>query len=324
MSKMPAKAKGGNISSAPLQRPAPNAASSPRSDPSSPCEGVVMPAIPPSFKEELLASLRHEMAATFKTELQAALGENLASIKEELQTVKAELTVNITVIQSEVSALKNTVGEMETSLSACCDDIATLQAKVECLSADLGRVENKCEDLEARSRHNNLRIVGVPEDSTSASTPAAVSTLVKEAFKLDKEPLLDRAHRTLQPKPKPGERPRPIIARLHCHADCVDILRWARAQQRMKVGDMVISIFPDHTAKIARARAAFNDCCRQLREIPGIRFGLLYPARLRVTQDGTEREFKSAEDSRAFIKTLIKGDASFSFSSCRKHLMDVH
>lgn len=65
-------------------------------------------------------------------------------------------------------------------------------------------MENKCEDLEARSRRNNLRIVGVPEDSNSSATPEAASTLLKEAFKLDKEPLLDRAHRTLQPKRKPG------------------------------------------------------------------------------------------------------------------------
>lgn len=74
----------------------------------------------------------------------------------------------------------------------------------------------------------------------------------------------------------------------------------------MKVGDMVISIFPDHTSKRAHTRAAFNDILHQIREIPGIWFGLLYPARLRVTHDGTERKFKSPEEARAFIKTLIK------------------
>ncbi|KAJ4938794.1 hypothetical protein JOQ06_028260 [Pogonophryne albipinna] len=85
-----------------------------------------------------------------------------------------------------------------------------LQAKVEHLSAELERVDNKCEDLEARSRRNNVRIVGVPEETTITNTTATISTLLKEAFKLEKEPLLDRAHRTLQPKPRPGERPRTI------------------------------------------------------------------------------------------------------------------
>lgn len=212
---MPVKPKTSNIPSAAFQRPAPHVTSSSCSDPSSHCDGAAMPTIPPDFKEELLSSLRKEMAAIFKTEVQAALSENVTSIKTELQAVKCEQTVTITNIQAEVSALKSTVVEMETSLSTCSDDIATLQSKVEHLSAELVRVDNKCEDLEARSHRNNIRIVGVPEDSTSSSMTSAVSTLLKEAFQLDKEPILDRAHRTLQAKPKPGERPCPIITRLH-------------------------------------------------------------------------------------------------------------
>lgn len=68
----------------------------------------------------------------------------------------------------------------------------------------------------------------------------------------------------------------------------------------------MISIFPDYTARTARARAALNNVRRQLREIPGIQFGLLYLSRLRVMHDGVEREFKSLEDARSFIKTLTK------------------
>lgn len=150
------------------------------------------------------------------------MSENLSYIKTELQTVKSELSVSISNIRSDLGALKHTVGEMETSLSACTDDIVTLQAKVEHLSAELLKMDNKCEALEARSRRNNIQIVGVPEDSTIPSTTAAISSLLKEALKLDKEPLLDSAHRTFQPKPKPGERPRPIVTRLHYHVDCVD------------------------------------------------------------------------------------------------------
>ncbi|KAI4809229.1 hypothetical protein KUCAC02_018135 [Chaenocephalus aceratus] len=118
------------------------------------------PAVSPDFKEEMLASLRTEMAAVFKTELHEALKDNLSSIKAELQTVMADLSVSITNIKSDITASRN-----------------------------------------------NVRIVGVPEETTN--TTAAISTLLKEAFKLEKEPLLDRAHRTLQPKPRPGEPPAP-------------------------------------------------------------------------------------------------------------------
>uniref|UniRef100_A0A673B3Z8 L1 transposable element RRM domain-containing protein n=1 Tax=Sphaeramia orbicularis TaxID=375764 RepID=A0A673B3Z8_9TELE len=212
---------------------------------------------------------------------QAAMNENLTSIKTELQAIKSELSLSISNIKSDLGALKHTVGEMETSLSTCTDDIVSLQAKVDHLSAKLLKVVKKCEDLESRSRRNNIRIIGVPEDSPISATTTAISSMLKEALNLDKEPLLDRIHRTLQPKPK-------------------------AAHQRIKTAGMTISIFPDYTAKTAWARAAFTDIRRQLRDIPGIWFGLLYAARLRVTYDGVEREFNSPEDARSFIKTLTK------------------
>ena len=61
--------------------------------------------------------------------------------------MESELSLSITTIQSKVSSLKYTVGERETSLSVCTDCVAGLQAKVEHKSAELARLDNKCEDL---------------------------------------------------------------------------------------------------------------------------------------------------------------------------------
>uniref|UniRef100_A0AAQ6ABC2 L1 transposable element RRM domain-containing protein n=1 Tax=Amphiprion ocellaris TaxID=80972 RepID=A0AAQ6ABC2_AMPOC len=223
-----------------------------------------------ALRLELLASLRKDIADIFKKELQETLGDTL------------------------LATLRGTVGEMEQALSGCTDDIAVMKKTIESLTANVTKLENKCEDLESRSRRNNIRIVGVPEGNDSCTT-AAVAALLKEAFNLQKEPLLDRAHRTLQPKPKPHERPRAIVCRFHYYSDCVDILRRARELQQIKVRDLTISVFPDHTAKVARARAAFNEVRRQLRGIDGVRYGLIHPARLRITHDGVTKEFVSAE-----------------------------
>lgn len=255
------------------------------------------------FKAELLAALRTEMVGIFKTELEMAMTNNFSQIKSELQSVKSELNANIAAIRSEVDVLKMTVNDMEGPLSSCTDDVDSLKSKVDKLSAQLVTLESKCEDLEARSRRNNIRIIGLSEEHGTVDA-ATVSILLKNALDLGKEPVVDRAHRSLQPKPKPGERPRPIIARLHYYADCVDILRRARAQRWIKVNDSSISIFPDLTARTAKARAAFNNIRRQLRDIPNIKFGLLYPARLRITRGNVTREFTSPDEAAAFVKTL--------------------
>lgn len=44
-----------------------------------------------------------------------------------------------------------------------------IHEKVDLLSAEVKRLEEKYEDLEARSRCNNIRIVGVPEDSRATT-----------------------------------------------------------------------------------------------------------------------------------------------------------
>uniref|UniRef100_A0AAV2KPN8 Uncharacterized protein n=1 Tax=Knipowitschia caucasica TaxID=637954 RepID=A0AAV2KPN8_KNICA len=104
--------------------------------------------------------------------------------------------------------------------------------------------------------------------------------------------------------PSAGGRPRAVVTRLHYYSDCAEILRRARELQQIKTRDIAISVFPDYTAKTARARAAFNDVRRQLRDIGGIRFGILHPAKLHITHDGKQRDFISPEEAAKFVKTI--------------------
>lgn len=289
-------------------KPGPLTETSPPSRPPTPTGAASTQANPDTaaLKLELLTSLRKDIAAIFKKELQDTLGESLSAIKLDLQAVKTQLANDKAATDATVSELKDTVGEMEHALTECSDDIAELKTTIKSLTSNVAKLENKCEDLESRSRRNNVRIVGVPEGPDTCTT-AAVAALLKEAFDLREEPLLDRSHRTLQPKPKPGERPRAIVCRLHYHSDCVAILRRARELRQIKVRGLTISVFPDHTVKVARARAAFNEVRRQLRGIEGARYGLMHPARLRITYNGVEKDFVSADEASDYVKTLVSG-----------------
>ncbi|KAL6487663.1 hypothetical protein MHYP_G00042890 [Metynnis hypsauchen] len=133
--------------------------------------------------------------------------------------------------------------EMEKSLSACTDDIVTLQREVAHLKAKSKLLENKCEDLEARSRRNNIRIVGMP--GSQASSTGSISALLQKAFSLTEAPMLDRAHRSLATAPRQDEQPRAVVARLHYSQDCANILRLAREKQRIKMDGMTLSVYPD-------------------------------------------------------------------------------
>ncbi|KAJ8358038.1 hypothetical protein AAFF_G00042620 [Aldrovandia affinis] len=62
--------------------------------------------------------------------------------------------------------------------------------------------------------------------------------------------------------------------------DCATILSQAKEKQRIKVKGVTISVYPDYTAQVAKARAAFNGVRQQLRGLEGVRFGIAHPARL--------------------------------------------
>ncbi|CAG6007005.1 unnamed protein product, partial [Menidia menidia] len=233
-----------------------------------------------SLKQELLAALREDFTSVLKAEFHAVIGESLSSIKSELLSFKKELSSGLTAVQESFTGLNITVAGMEKSLSTCTDDIVSLRKTLDSLTKTAAQLEDKCDDLESWSRRQNIRIIGVPEDDPLSASTAVVSRLLKEAFGFAEEPLVDRAHRIPIPKPKAGERPRPIVAKLHYYTDCVKILSKARDLQRIKMNGR-----PEH----------------ELRGIEGVRFGLLHPARLRITHGGTTRVFTSPEEANIYI-----------------------
>uniref|UniRef100_A0A8C5C0Y4 Uncharacterized protein n=1 Tax=Gadus morhua TaxID=8049 RepID=A0A8C5C0Y4_GADMO len=188
--------------------------------------------------------------------------------------------------QELLTSLREDIGhiiksEIRSCLSSCTYDIVTLQREVARLKAQSESLQDKCEDLESRSRRNNIRIVGVPESHDSST--GAVSALLQRAFSLTEAPVLDRSHRALLSAPRQGDRPRVIVARMHYFQDCANILRLARDKQQIKLDGMTMSVYPDYTARIARARAGYNGVRQQLRGLEGVRFGILYPVRLSLS-----------------------------------------
>lgn len=153
----------------------------------------------------------------------------------------------------------------------------------------LGKVmqllQDKTEDLEARSRRCNLRITGLPETSTGKMEPFVEKLIVEllGAETLSNMFVVERAHRSLGPRPKPGAPPRPIIAKLLNYRDRDAALRVAREKQHLTYEGASISLYPDFTAKVQEARRQFSPLKKQLREME-LEYAMLYPARLRVNR----------------------------------------
>lgn len=144
--------------------------------------------------------------------------------------------------------------------------------------------------------------MGVAEQPGSSS-PTAVSKLLQEVFQMDKDVQIKCSHRSLTQR-RPGDKPRVIIAKLH--KDAMDILRKACGRGgQLNYNGNPIAIFPDYTARVAKARAAFTDVRKMLRGRPGVRYGTLFPARFRISHNNEEKEFVVATKAMDYVKIKV-------------------
>ena len=221
---MPAKSNEGVNLPHSTPRPVAHSTSPTNSGSDSPGESVDgRPSFPDIavLRAELIAALREDVIALFRCELKDAVAESFSLFKTELLALKIELSGNLSTIQSNFATLKSAVAETDHSLSACTNDILALKKETEHLSKELIRLENANEELESRSRRQNIRIVGVPEDNQDLSTAAGMSKFLGQAFAFDSDPLVDRAHRIPIPRwwsstPHSGETA--LLLRLRGHS----------------------------------------------------------------------------------------------------------
>lgn len=205
-----------------------------------------------------------------------------------------------------------TITELEKSVSLHSDDVTTLQRQVARLNSEVEKLTGKCEDLEGRCRRHNIRIIGIPEGAEGSRPRDFIAGLLQDVLSLDEKPLIDRVHRTLRRRPDPQEPPRPFVLRLHYYHVLEDILRKSAAAKQLYYRGKRIQIFPDYPPAVAKRRALFNRARELLRDKPGVRYGLLYPARLLVTHNGTQTSFMDPKKAEEYAESLSASESSTS------------
>lgn len=262
------------------------------------------------------------------------LAENPSSIEHETDR---ETATDSTAILSAIQTMNNGMNDRFNSLEATLSQLQTALSETTSRIADLesvkaeheGRISDleascqeilsankalraKLDDLEGRSRRQNIKIVGLPENVESGRPTEFVEKFIPNLLGADNFPAgikVDRAHRT-GPLPPKGGRPRILIAKIHHYPVKEMILRLARQHSPLKYeGVHIISFFPDFTAEVLSQRRAFDGVKRKLKEA-GIRFGMLFPARLLVTHGTNKKIFGSVSDAELFVNTITVQDPS--------------
>lgn len=230
-----------------------------------------------SLKEEMRRDLN-----AFKCEVLKTMKDDFAEFKDgvvrELQTQNA----SITEAQSRIADLESTCLEFKDAL------VATLRQSIE--------MKDKMTDLESRSRRNNLRIYGVPEDKEGKSVTDFVNELLSEQLELPPgmDLQIQRAHRALAPKPSAGSAPRSLIVNfLQYHVK--ELVLQKGWQKKIELDGRRIYFDNDYAADVLEKRKAYGPIKSVLRE-KGIRFQTPY-TKMRIHWESGQRSYENAEEA---------------------------
>ncbi|KAI3376704.1 hypothetical protein L3Q82_017143 [Scortum barcoo] len=257
------------------------------------------PPTPPDTNEALLANIRDMME-----EMRSDIISKFESVISE--TVKREVSAALEPMKNKLSVQGDTVADLERSANDHTIQLTELQATATLLTTQLDSLTKKCEDPEGRSRWN-VRLLGLPEGSEGPRPTEFMARFLRDLLKLDSEPVLDQAHRSLRTRPRDGEPPRPFMIKVNLFQVRNQILHRAGELSPLHHNGNRISIFLDFTLTVAKKRAAFTSVKRELHSCPNVKYGLIFPATFRITlPDGQTYRFDDPTLASDFIKNNIK------------------
>uniref|UniRef100_H3BD31 L1 transposable element RRM domain-containing protein n=1 Tax=Latimeria chalumnae TaxID=7897 RepID=H3BD31_LATCH len=202
--------------------------------------------------------------------------------------------------------LNKRMEQIEDRVSGAEFDIGSLIRKNEDQVKGNAKLWDKIMDLEAKSRHKNFRIFGVPEgdEKEAEHMESFVKDLIAQLMPLIQGEALvvERAHRTLQTRPEVGQRPRVIVAKLQNFKLKEEILKLAREARNFEWNKgQRFQIFQDLPKELIDRRRKFHGVRKICRE-HGLQTGFRYPAILLITKNRQTHRFTDEEEARDFLR----------------------
>lgn len=237
------------------------------------------------MKTEMFSSLKDDIDMLFKSELKTVLAEEFEDIKSELQAVRTEPANNTAAIFSDVETMKTTISHMELGLSSCSNVVTTLLTKVGKLEKEVCNLQEKSLDMEGRMRRSNIRILNVPE-TPGSGTPTTVFKFAKRGTEnghLDR-PIPPRSTaQESRGKTRHYHGETALLSRLYGYLSPRSGVQTTPGQGHRHLH------FPGLPPERRVCQIGRGETTTSGRE--GVKCGLLYSARLRITLNVAEKLF---------------------------------
>lgn len=285
-------------------------------------------------RDEVSDESEFESDATEKMDYAETLKAGLASISSDIRDLKQEFRNELTTfkgeMKQEIASLRQDIErkltenhkelqEQKTSITEAQARIAELEEyNIEAnslltkLTKQTRQMQDKLTDLEARSRRNNVRIFGLPEDTEGSSMTDYLDQLLKKELELPEgtDLQIQRAHRAIASKPGPGGAPRAVVVNFLKFETKEMVLQKVWQKKGIQVGNKKIQFDHDYPTEIVQKRKTYLGIKKILKE-KGIRFQTPF-TKIRIHwNDGVktyDNAGDAAEDMRAKALTVDAPD----------------
>lgn len=207
-------------------------------------------------------------------------------------------------VKADVSSLAERVTSGEASFTALEQRVAGLERARDQHRDTAVALQLHLEDVEDRSRRNNLRLRGLPETVDAETLEGKLQELFREVLGEPLEEIeIDRAHRAMGPRMAEQDRPRDVICRLLRYAQKERIVRGAWEHEEVTVEGARITILPDISRATLRRRAMLRpvlDLAKQL----GFTYRWGYPLSVTFRKEGTAYTLMTPADLPGLFRFL--------------------
>lgn len=237
-----------------------------------------------------------------KTDLK---GDN-TTLRQEISHLGQEINGKLDMLGSEVRNLSDRVEEAESRVETVERWAAEATEALNTCMKQQKAMQHKLNDLESRSRRNNIRIFGVAEgeegeDSALVFVEALIRSKlpVPDAMELN----IQRAHRTGAHRPAPDKPPRAFIINFQEFSTKEWVLKeaWKKTnKERIQLNNKTLYFDHDYSAEVVKKRKEYNGIKKALK-VKGVRFQTPY-VNIRIHWETGARLYTSAEDARVELR----------------------
>ena len=225
---------------------------------------------------------------------------------EELKSKQTEMNNTINDIKNPVEGIKSRITEAEERISDLEDKIVEINTAEQNKQKRMKRIEDSLGDLWDKTKHTNIRIIGVPEEEEKKKgTEKIFEEIIVENFTNMGKEIANKVQEAQRVPHRINPRrnmPRHILIKLSKIKYKEKILKAAREKQQVTHTGIPIRLTADLSAETLQATREWQDIFMMMKE-KNLQPRLLYPERISFRFDREIKSFTDKQKLREFSST---------------------